>query len=297
MAVTKSHIETLGNPTPIGLMGLAFGCSALAPMELGLTSPGAKIWLWVLMMGGVMQIWAGIVDLINRNELGATAFTLYGSLWLITGWQMSSGINIGLPAKAFIYIIFLFFTIYMMIGFMTVSLNLTLVFCEFILIFIIEIISSFIPSLHHTTVYIVGVLHTLAMFQVVWAAAGGVLNTRLGKDLFKQGHPPLKAAEERIADDFTSVRKHVELRKQIVGFLYKHWEEKGWEWISTDEMCKILNKKPAELVPDSWYLYQKGYVGLDEEKLRQDPAAPKLVRLTAAGIDYYGQLQQKKFKF
>ena len=27
------------------------------------------------------------------------------------------------------------------------------------------------------------------------------------------------------------------------------------------------------------------------------PAEPKLVRITAAGIDYYGELQMGKFKF
>jgi succinate-acetate transporter protein len=141
--MAKGNEEIMGNPTPIGLMGLAFGCVALAPMELGFTDPGTKIWVWVLMSGGILQIYAGIVDLINKNLLGATAFTLYGSLWVITGWQMSTGIAYEPFVKEFIYVVFLLFTVYMTIGFMTVSMNLTLVFIEFIFIFILEIVSGF----------------------------------------------------------------------------------------------------------------------------------------------------------
>ncbi len=129
MAVENKEI--LGNPTPIGLMGLAFGCGALAPMELGLTDPGGKIWVWVLVSGGILQIYAGIVDMINRNILGATAFTLYGSLWAITGWQMGWDIAYPPMVKEYIYIVYWLLTAFMTIGFMTVSLTLTLVLLNF----------------------------------------------------------------------------------------------------------------------------------------------------------------------
>ncbi len=73
--------ELFGNPTPIGLIGLAIGCMVLAPIEFGWTS-GAdpQAWRWMLLTAGVLQIYAGVVDLINKNVLGATTFTVYGVL-------------------------------------------------------------------------------------------------------------------------------------------------------------------------------------------------------------------------
>ena len=38
-------------------------------------------------------------------------------------------------------------------------------------------------------------------------------------------------------------------------------------------------------------------MGLDEEKMKQNPDAPKMIRLTAAGVVCYGELQMQKFKF
>lgn len=301
--MTDRKEEFLGNPTPIGLMGLAFGCAALAPAEIGWTLPNdPRIWLWMLLFGGALQIWAGVVDLINRNVLGATAFTLYGALWLISGLQM--GIPSDPMVKVYIYIFFLAFTVWMTIGFMTVSLNLSIVFVDFIFIFLLEIAAGIQPSLHHSVSPIVGVLHLAAAVQVVWAAAGGVLNSLLGRNLFVQGEPPLhrqrqdeNASSDSISNDFGSLRHHLELREQIVRVLYQWWEENGDAWSSSLDICGRLNRTASALRPDFWYLYRKAYVEMDEREYEEHPDAPKKVRLTASGIDYYGQMQMRKFKF
>ena len=294
--MAKEQVEFFGNPTPIGLMGLALGCAALAPAELGWTEIlDPKIWLWMMMTAGTLQIYAGIIDLLNKNALGATAFTIYGTLWLIAGLQLGAQVLGDPMVKVYIYIIFLCFTAFMAVGFMTVSLNLTIVFIEFIIIFSLEILSGFIPGFHHVATRLVGILHLLAALQVLWAAAGGILNATLGKNVFVQGEPPLKKKE--VQEDFASLRKHVDFREKVVHIMYRHWEEHSWEWISTSEICAKLGRIPEEIAPDFWYLYQKGYVTLHEEKFRADPTAPKMVRLTADGVDYYGELQMSKFKF
>jgi succinate-acetate transporter protein len=297
--------ELIGNPTPIGLMGLAFGCAALAPAELGWTLVNdPRIWLWVLVAGGVLQVWAGVVDLVNHNVLGATAFTLYGSLWLISGAQMGFPFQGDPMVKVYVYVFYLAFTAWMTVGFMTVSLNLTIVFLEFVLIFILEIAGGINPSLNHTIHPIVGTLHLMAAIQVVWAAAGGVLNSKLGRNLFKQGEPPLRPAKakddesaDHAANDFGSLNRHLHLRERIVWALYKIWEEKGDQWTTSTDVCACLGKQAAVLRPDFWYLYRKGYVEMDEAEYAAHPDAPKKVRITATGIDYYGQMQMRKFKF
>jgi len=297
--MAKDHVDFLGNPTPIGLMGLALGCAALAPAELGWTEIlDPKVWLWMMMTAGTLQIYAGIIDLVNKNVLGATAFTVYGTLWLIAGLQLGAQILGDPMVKVYIYIAFLCFTTFMTVGFMTVSLNLTIVFMEFIIIFLLEILSGFIPSLHPTATRLVGVLHLLAALQVIWAAAGGVVNNILGKNFFFQGEPPLKKrVVPESVNDFSSIRKHVEMREGIIGAMYRFWESHAWDWISTQEVCDQLGRIPKDLAPDFWYLYQKGYVALDEERFKADPTATKMVRLTASGVDYYGELQLSKFKF
>lgn len=297
--MTKEPTEAFGNPTPIGLMGLALGCAALAPAELGWTKiMDPKIWLWMMMTAGVLQIYAGIIDLVNKNILGATAFTVYGTLWLIAGWQLGVQAFGDPMVKVYIYIFFLCFTAFMTIGFMMVSLNLTIVFVEFIIIFTLEILAGFYPDFHHLASRLVGILHVMAGFQVLWAAAGGVINNTLGRNIFNQGEPPLKKKEtHESTNDFASIRKHIDLREKIIGMMYRHWEGHGWEWISTQEVCDKLGRAPEELAPDFWYLYQKAYVALDEERYKADPEAPKMVRLTAGGADYYGELQMSKFKF
>ena len=52
-------------------MGLAFGCAALAPANLGLTQ-ATDLGLDAA-DGQPLQIYGGVADLITRNMLGATS--------------------------------------------------------------------------------------------------------------------------------------------------------------------------------------------------------------------------------
>ena len=293
----------VGNPTPIGLMGLALGCAALAPSELGLTDVSdPAIWVWMLITAGALQIYAGVMDLINRNVLGATSFTIYGTLWLISGWMLSSEAVFGTTAaevKGYIYLVFLAFTLFMTIGFATVSRTLTIVFAAFIVIFTVEIAAAFIPSLHGFALTTAGLLHTLSAVLCLWAAAGSVLNPLLGRNIFPQGHAPLAVSHSPVpeVDDFESLVHHLRLRKRIVSELYHFWEANAWDWMPTSDVSRSLSLPPEQLAPDFWYLYQKGFVGLDEDYTREHPQDPKHVRITSDGIDYYRELQMGKFRF
>lgn len=291
-------VELFGNPTPIGLIGLAIGCMVLAPIEFGWTNASdPQVWRWMMLTAGVLQIYAGVVDLINKNILGATAFTVYGVLWVCNAWVISSGMPADPTIKGFIYIVFLLMSLFMLVGFMFVSLNLTIVLVEFNIIFIANILALFNPTLHKPMAVIIGILLILVALQTMWAAAGGILNSLLGKNVFPQGEAPLKKQELKKSDDFQSIKMHEEIRKQIVEVLYEFWEKNGFEYTETTLVTEKLNKKKEELLPDFSYLYYKGYVAMDEEKYKANPQAVKWVRLTAAGLDYYAELQMNKFKF
>ena len=91
--------------------------------------------------------------------------------------------------------------------------------------------------------------------------------------------------------------RHQTMRRRIVAELYHFWERHAWGWAPTTLVSEALDLPPESLAPDFWYLYQRGFVALDEEYLKTHPEEPKHVRLTAAGIDYYRELQMGKFKF
>jgi len=293
--------EFFGNPTPIGLVGLAIGCMVLAPIEFGWTKgTDPQAWRWMMLTAGVLQIYAGIVDLINKNILGATAFTLYGVLWVCNSWITSSGQGAVTDphVKAFVYVVYLLLSVFLLIGFMSVSMNLTIILIEFNLIFIANVLALFIHDLHRPAAIIIGILLILVAIQTMWAAAGGVLNSILGKNLFQQGKAPLtKKSDGKKPDNFESIKKHDDLREKIVHVLYEFWEKNGFEYTPTTLVTEKLNKTKEELIPDFAYLYYKGYAAMDEEKFKLNPEAPKMVRLTAEGLDYYSEMQMKKFNF
>lgn len=74
----------LGNSSPMGLF--AFGTTTLILSFInsgarGVSNPGVMLGC-ALFYGGVVQIIAGIWELIIENTFGATVFTTYGGFWL-----------------------------------------------------------------------------------------------------------------------------------------------------------------------------------------------------------------------
>ena len=91
-----------GEPTPLGLLGLAIGCAALVPIAFGLlpTDPGKvalalKTAAWFcLVFGGGCQFLAGLMNLANKNTLGGTLLTTFSFNWIMNWWaldQLSQG--------------------------------------------------------------------------------------------------------------------------------------------------------------------------------------------------------------
>ena len=68
----------------IGLFGLAVGALTLGVAQLGWISAKntAGALVIALIFGGVVQLLAGITDIRYNEQLGGTALTMYGFLWL-----------------------------------------------------------------------------------------------------------------------------------------------------------------------------------------------------------------------
>jgi len=85
-----------GEPTPLGLLGLAIGCGALVPIAFGLLpSDPAKLpmmfktaaW-FCLLFGAGGQFLAGVMSLANKSTLGGTLLTTFSFNWVINWWVL-----------------------------------------------------------------------------------------------------------------------------------------------------------------------------------------------------------------
>jgi uncharacterized protein len=81
----SKHIDALS----IGLFGLTVGAITLGLHQLGLFGPEDEfdvlaIWIMALLFGGIVQIIAGFVEVRYDQQLGGTALTMYGFLWVGT---------------------------------------------------------------------------------------------------------------------------------------------------------------------------------------------------------------------
>ena len=80
-------------PTPMGLIGLAIGCAALAPIALGLTLTPAALKtaaMLCLLFGGGCQFLAGVMSLANKNLYGGTLFTAFAFNWVMNWWLLTA---------------------------------------------------------------------------------------------------------------------------------------------------------------------------------------------------------------
>jgi succinate-acetate transporter protein len=79
------HIDALS----IGLFGLTVAAITLGLHQLGLFGQEDEfdviaVWIMALLFGGIVQIIAGFVEVRYDQQLGGTALTMYGFLWVGT---------------------------------------------------------------------------------------------------------------------------------------------------------------------------------------------------------------------
>jgi len=93
MSETQTPQTIFAEPTPLGLIGLAVGCAALAPIALGFTlTPAAfkTAAMLCLLFGGGCQFLAGVMSLANKNLYGGTLFTAFAFNWVMNWWMLTT---------------------------------------------------------------------------------------------------------------------------------------------------------------------------------------------------------------
>jgi uncharacterized protein len=86
-----------GEPTPLGLLGLAIGCGALLPIAFGMVPSdparaaamfSTAAW-FCLLFGAGCQFLAGVMSLANKNTLGGTLLTTFSFNWVMNWYALS----------------------------------------------------------------------------------------------------------------------------------------------------------------------------------------------------------------
>jgi succinate-acetate transporter protein len=86
-----------GDPTPLGLLGLAIGCGALLPIAFGVipSDPARAAAMFAmaswfcLLFGAGCQFLAGVMSLANKNTLGGTLLTTFSFNWVMNWYALS----------------------------------------------------------------------------------------------------------------------------------------------------------------------------------------------------------------
>ncbi|MDD5209479.1 MAG: GPR1/FUN34/YaaH family transporter [Elusimicrobiales bacterium] len=197
MSEAQNAPMIFAEPTPMGLIGLAIGCAALAPIALGLTlTPAAfrTAAMLCLLFGGGCQFLAGVMSLANKNLYGGTLFTAFAFNWVMNWWVLTSIAGGVMPDHAVMLsadICFLLIFAAMTYGFGFFS---GLLFF-FLLVIDLMYVFKIIAGITGTTALVmpIAALTILLGLVALWIAFALLLNPVAGK-LFWLPGPVFKAA-------------------------------------------------------------------------------------------------------
>ncbi len=202
-AVSAPSPPVFGEPTPLGLLGLAIGCGALVPIAFGMIprDPVAAASMFrsaswfCLLFGAGCQFLAGMMSLANKNTLGGTLLTTFSFNWVMNWWvldQLSQGKipdpMVGLSVDFAFIVIFVVLTY--AFGFFSKLLFVFLLDID--LLYLLRIARHFVPSAGPTLAFGVG-LATIALGGIaLYIALAILLNGAAGRAIFPMGGPLFK---------------------------------------------------------------------------------------------------------
>ncbi len=203
---SSAPAPVFGEPTPLGLLGLAIGCAALVPIAFGwIPTDVAKAVMmfktasWMcLLFGAGCQFLAGIMSLANKNTLGGTLLTTLSFNWVFNWWvldQASQGKaadpTVGLAVDVTFLLIFLVLTY--AFGFFSKLLFAFLAVID--ALYVLRLVKHFAgpasgptfgPLLGFTTIALGGIAMYLALAILLNGAAGRSI-LPIGGPLFTAG--------------------------------------------------------------------------------------------------------------
>ncbi len=182
--------DSTANPAPLGLLGFGLTTVLLNIANAGLIPLTSMIMGMGIFVGGLAQIFAGLMEWKKSNTFGTTAFTSYGVFWLslVVIWTFPKmGLaNAPDPASMGWYLlIWGFFTTVMFIGTLKLNRALQVVFASLFILFYLLAIADFTGNLALKT--FAGYEGIFCGFSAIYTSLAQVLNEVYGKQILPLG--------------------------------------------------------------------------------------------------------------
>jgi succinate-acetate transporter protein len=202
----KNTAPMFGEPTPLGLLGLAIGCAALLPVAFGHvpkdpTAAAAMLetsaW-FCLVFGAGCQFLAGLMCLANKNTLGGTLFTTFSFNWVMNFWALDRLAHGKVPDVSVVVGVdcaFLVIFVVLSFAFALVSKLLFVFLLDIDVLYALRIVRHFEPS---AGLGLAIAMATVALAALaLYVALALLVNDAAGRALLPMGGPLLRLAPPR----------------------------------------------------------------------------------------------------
>ena len=167
------------NPAPLGLLGFGMTTVLLNLHNIGLFPLDSVIIAMGIFVGGMAQVFAGLLEWKKGNTFGNVAFTAYGLFWLsLVGiWLLPKFAGIAAPSDismGFYLLLWGIFTLGMFFGTFKTNKILQAVFLSLALLFFLLSLSDFLTSTLIRTIG--GFVGILCGSLAIYLALAEVLN-------------------------------------------------------------------------------------------------------------------------
>lgn len=178
------------DPSALGLFGLALVTLVASSEKLGLTTGTIGILPCALLLGGFIQLIAGVLDYKKQNVFGGLAFMGYGMFWIaiaLTWWFMFQKYEGDFTRQlGFFYLGYLIFTLYMTIGASITNKVLFYIFLAIDVLFVSLVCYGFgIAS--ELAKMIAGIAELVISLLSFYGSAANILNIHMQKEVLPIG--------------------------------------------------------------------------------------------------------------
>ena len=271
--------EVVADPTPMGLLGLAIGCAALTPIAFGksLTPAGLETAaVFCLLFGAGCQLFAGLLNLVNRNLYGGTLFLTFAFNWVVNAWALHSLAKGFVPDPTVIFATeAAFLVIFVLIswGFGHFSSLLFVFLLDIDLLYVLKVAGHLLD----TRAFAIPIaLLTVGLAVIsLWIAFALLLNPVTGRRVFTLGMPLFKSAAKPPVD--------LSVRTALVATLYGQWRDAGSPLSQADLLARLAALGEPRLRAELAYLSAQGVVEPGEGTVRLSPAGIDLWEKHVAG--------------
>jgi len=183
-------LDTSANPAPLGLLGFGMTTVLLNLANAGLINLSAMIMAMGIIIGGLAQVIAGILESKKNNTFGMTAFLSYGFFWLslVCIWILpKTGYAVAADEVSMGYYLTLWgiYTFFMFIATFRLNRGLQVVFGLVVLLFALLAIADF--SGNHDIKIVAGYEGIICGLSAMYVSFANILNEVFGRTVLPLG--------------------------------------------------------------------------------------------------------------